>query len=79
MNEDEDSFTYLYPAQATISNFNICFGARKCYCSDGFYSETTFVPGKAATVDTVAKPDSLADVEDEVDEAVDDVYEFDQS
>ena len=42
------------------------------------------MPGKAATVDTVAvdteaEPDSLADVVDEVDEAVDDIQEFDES
>ena len=38
---------------------------RACYCDDGFYSITNFVPNSAITVDTVPQPNS---VEDEVDE-----------
>ena len=55
----------IYPAQATRSNFNICFGMRACYCTDGFYSETNFVPNSALTVDTVAPPTSVENEEDE--------------
>ena len=55
----------IYPAQATQSNFNICFGMRACYCTDGFYSETNFVPNSALTADTVAPPTVVENEEDE--------------
>ena len=46
---------------------------RKCYCSDGFYSETSFTSGVASTITTVAKPTAFTEQEEE-----EVVEEFDQ-